>query len=67
MGTRRFSHQFKRLDKRSVLVHPNGEFKNGVNLDLQPSWTFHDFVHAASKRINMQPIATVVFNSDGKH
>lgn len=61
---RRWSTQF-RENQKSVTLHFNGSFGKGVKLDVQPSWKFHDFVVAASARLDMKDTAKIVFSSDG--
>jgi serine/threonine protein kinase len=48
-----------------VPVFLNGDFEQGKILHIEPDWTFHDFLHAASQRLNLVPTAKRVFSVDG--
>ena len=60
-------------DSKRVSVHCNGDYLAGAKqtsdegrtLDVQPQWTVHDLLNAATHRLDLVPGASRVFNVDG--
>ncbi|EQC30594.1 CAMK/CAMKL protein kinase [Saprolegnia diclina VS20] len=50
---------------RPIKAYKNGCFENPKTLFVQPHWTWDDFLCSCSQRLEMVPMASRVFNSDG--
>ncbi|KDO33668.1 CAMK/CAMKL protein kinase [Saprolegnia parasitica CBS 223.65] len=50
---------------RPIKAYKNGCFENHKTLFVQPHWTWDDFLCSCSQRLEMVPMASRVFNSDG--
>jgi hypothetical protein len=60
-------HDFNEHDVqgRPIKAYKNGCFENPKTLFVQPHWTWDDFLCSCSQRLEMVPMASRVFNSDG--
>lgn len=51
--------------RKCIQVAINGDFDGGKVLYMEPDWTFHEFLNAASQRLDLISSANRVFNVDG--
>eukprot|EP01041_Mallomonas_annulata_P005975 gene5975-12052_t len=51
--------------QKCITIHINGQFDSSKVLYMEPDWSLHDLLKAASQRLDLVPTAVHVFNSDG--
>lgn len=63
---RKWTNEFvESSGKKCINIYCNGDYDQSKSLHIEPDWSFPDFLHAASQRLNLVPTAKRVFSVDG--
>ncbi len=66
MMSKKWTNEFvESSGKKCLNIFVNGNFEQGKILYIEPDWSLNDFLHAASQRLQLVPMAKRIFSVDG--